>query len=260
MRWIIANVACLSLLTAACGGGGEVDVPAAVSTVQMVVATPEPTGTPTPTSAPANAPEPTPSPEPTFTAEPTPSPEPTATPTPLPEPIIYSGSDSDVIDVEKTDPRGPALVYIRGNAAAVRFAVDALDKNGERLRRLVNTHEPYEGVVLLDIREDHSTARLEIRAEGDWHVEVRPIGSARDVSQGDEINGHSDDVFIVRRSLEIAQIVGNDESNTFIVTAYGDRMTRLVNTQAPFEGRVIVPPGTELISVEAETYWTITFE
>lgn len=265
MRWIVVVILCGSLLTLSAACGGQTEGEEAISTSGSPIGTrttlraraamtAAATFEMTSTASPSATPEPSPTPSPTAT------PEPTATPTPIPEPTTYSGNDSDVIDIEKPDPSGPAIAYIRGNTTESRFTVDALGATGERLRRLVNTNESYEGVVLLDVRDGESTTRLEIRADGDWSIELRPIVMAREVSPGTEISGQGDDVLLAEGVLEIARIVGNADSRPFIVTAYGVRLSRVVNTNTPFDGRIIFPANTSMISVKADGPWTITFE
>ncbi len=73
------------------------DEPEAPTATSEPTSTPEPTATATltPTPEPTNTPAPTATPEPTST----PTPEPTATP--APQPVVYSGSGTNVIDIQK---------------------------------------------------------------------------------------------------------------------------------------------------------------
>ncbi|HUG14685.1 MAG TPA: hypothetical protein VMM78_06660 [Thermomicrobiales bacterium] len=227
-------------------------------------ATSEPTATATATPEPTNTPAPTSTPEPTATPQPTATPTPvppTPTATPAPQPIAYSGSGDDVISIEK--PGGPdsvAIAYIRGNAAGNHFAVTSYGDGGEYVDLLVNTTDPYEGIVLLDIRQGERTTLLEITATGEWHVEVRPLAAARRVSIPGAVEGMGDDVLIVDGTPSTAHITGNAGASHFAVIAYGDRSHLLVNTTDPYEGRVIIASDVVLVQVDAEGGWQVTFE
>lgn len=276
-----------SLLAACGGGGGGDDGDAAagdgspvvqVATAAETEADTEPTATsaapePTSTAMPTATTPPTATPEPTATpteVPPTATPKPTATPTevpptptatPVPQPLVYTGSGANVIDIQKPgDPDGAAIVYVRGNAAGRYFGIESYDASGDQLDLLVNTTDPYEGIVLLDIRRDDQTTRLQITAEGDWYIEVRPLSSARRVTLPGTATGTGDDVFIMDGDPDVAHILGNADGRYFGVHAYGDRSDLLVNTTDPFDGRVIVRRDSVLMTVTAIGTWTITFE
>jgi hypothetical protein len=230
------------------------DEPEAPPATSEPTSTPEPTATATltPTPEPTNTPAPTATPEPTST----PTPEPTATP--APQPVVYSGNGDNVIDIQK--PGDVVLAYIRGNAGARYFGIESFDDAGEQVDLLVNTTDPYEGVVLMDIRDDDNSTRLQVQAEGEWYIELRPLSTARRVSVPGTIEGTGDDVIIIDGEPDIAQISGNADGRYFGVIGYSNRSNLLVNTTDPYDGRVIVARDTILIEVEAVGSWTITFE
>jgi hypothetical protein len=281
MRLILAILA--AILLAACGEATEDNATAPVGSdtaeVTETTAAPEPTiepteeSEPTATSEPTSTPEPTatatltPTPEPTNTPAPTATPEPTSTPTPeptatpAPQPVVYSGSGDNVIDVQK--PGGPdaaVVAYIRGNGESRHFAVENFDANGEQIDLLVNTTDPYEGIVPVDFRSGEQTTRLQISASGEWYIELRPLASVRRASVPGAIEGTGDDVFIVDGEPDTALIRGNADARHFAVFAYGERSNLLVNTTDPYDGRVIVARDTIVVEVDAEGGWAITFE
>jgi hypothetical protein len=225
--------------------------------------TPEPTSPPepSPTPEPTSTPAPTPSPEPTPTPEPTPEPEPTPTPEPPAEPIRYAGSGDDVINIEK--PEGldsAAVVYVRGNAEGRHFAVTAYDEAGEYVSLLVNTTEPYEGLVPLDFRDQDSSALFEISAPGEWEIEIRPLASLPVHSVPGEVSGTGDDVFIIDGDSSTAFVRGNQADRHFAVIGWGNRSHLLVNTTDAYEGRVLVPNDVVIVEVTGVGEWHITFE
>jgi hypothetical protein len=56
---------------------------------------------------------------------------------------------------------------------------------------------------------------------------------------------------------DLATITGNAGSHHFAVHSYGDTIDLLVNTTDPYEGEVIIPPGTVLLAVTSEEAWKI---
>lgn len=216
------------------------------------------TATLTPTPEPTNTPAPSPTPQPTNTPTPIP---PTATPEPPPSPLVYSGSGANVIDIAKPgDPDDAVLVYVRGNAASGYFGIESYDDTGEQVDLLVNTTDPYEGIVLMDLRDGEVTTRLQVTADDDWYIEIRPLASARRVSAPGAISGTGDEVFILDGEPDTARIVGNADSRYFGVWAYGDSSNLLVNETDPVDSRVIVSRDAILFEVTAVGGWEITFE
>jgi hypothetical protein len=284
VRLLLIGLLATALLIA-CGGeteeaeptgrSGASSVEATVAAPRQATATkaPEESEAPTATSEPTSAPEPTatatltPTPEPTNTPAPTPTPEPTSTPTPeptatpIPQPVVYSGNGDNVVDIQKPgDPGDPVIAYIRGNAESRHFAVENFGATGEQIDLLVNTTEPYEGIVPIDFSSDEQTTRLQITSSGEWYIEIRPLSTARRVSVPGTIEGASDDVVIIDGEPDTALIRGNPDSRHFAVIAYGDRYNLLVNTTDPYDGRVIVARDAVVLEVNAEGAWTITFE
>lgn len=245
-------------------GGAAIEPTASSTPTATATATRAPSPTPTLTPKPTNTPRPTNTPKPTNTPRPTNTPTPvppTPTPTPVPTPIVYTGSGDNVIEIQKPgDPNGPALLYIRGNAASRYFGVESYDAAGNQVDLLVNTTDVYEGVVPLDFLDDEQTTRLQISAVGEWYIEVRPLSMARRVTVPGTISGSGDDVFIIDGTPDIAHIVGNAEGRYFGVVAYGDRYQLLVNETDPYDGRVIVASSAIIIEVMATGGWEITFE
>jgi|GEM_PF-445147 len=230
------------------------DEPEEPTATSEPTSTPEPTATATltPTPEPTNTPAPTATPEPTST----PTPEPTATPTP--QPVVYSGNGDNVIDIQK--PGNVVLAYIRGNAESRYFGVESYDDAGKQVDLLVNTTDPYEGIVLMDVRDGENSTRLQVTAQGEWYIELRPLNTARRVTAPGTIESTGDDVFIIDGEPDTAQISGNADGRYFGVIGYGDRSNLLVNTTDPYDGRVIVGRDTIVVKVKAIGGWRIIFE
>jgi uncharacterized membrane protein YqaE (UPF0057 family) len=188
------------------------------------------------------------------TTEPAPTPSPTPEPTPEP-PIVLEGSGDDVIDVV---PAGPRLARITGNAAGAYFGMIPYT-GSERGSSLVNTTDPYEGIVPIDFLEGEATDSIEVQATGPWRIELLPLSAARPIDGA--LSGTGDEVIRVVGSPDRAFITGNAEGAYFGVRPWGGSPSiSMVNTTDPYEGRVRVPDDTLFLEIKAIGAWEITFE
>ena len=184
---------------------------------------------------------------------PEPEPEPEPEPFVIPDPVTYSGTGDNVIAIE---PYEDIYVFrIEGNSGANHFAVTSYDENGEYLQLLVNTTEPYSGVV---VDPSQTTAMMEIKATGDWTITVDSIYSTPAVFTGETISGTCDTIFMSDGKAKTADISGNYGKNHFAVIAYSDYSDLLVNTTDPYNGTVMVPANAGIYEVKATGDWTIT--
>lgn len=222
--------------------------------------TPRPSNTPAPTDTPepSNTPTITLTPSRTSTPRPTSTPTDTPTPTASPTPFVLSGSGDAVVDIEKSDE--PALVHIVGNAASAHFAVINHGVDGERIGLLVNTTEPYDGILPLDFLDNEQTGRFEVTAAGAWTIEILPLTAMRQVEVPGEIEGTGDDVIgLAGGTPDTAVITGNAASSHFAVKGYGGSgIDLLVNTTDPYEGTVILDSETFIMEITAVGPWTIS--
>ena len=257
----LSLVACESTTEGTAGSGSGSGTPAAEAAATKTPKPAKATKTPKPAKA-TETPKATATPKPpTATPEPpTPTPIP-PTPTPLPEPKAYSGSGSDVVAIEK--PGGldaVVIVHVVGNAESSYFGVTGFDEAGKQTDLLVNTTDPYDGITLLDARKGQTTTRLQVEAQGDWTIEVRPLAMARAAAVPGTTSGAGDDVLLLDGKPDTAHIVGNAEGRYFGVIGHGKRYDLLVNTTDPYDGRVIVNRDTVVIEVKATGEWEVTFE
>jgi len=205
---------------------------------------------------PTNTPAPTNTPQPPNTPRPTSTPRPTNTKTPIPQPIYLTGSGDTIIDFENTFQI--AIVKINGNSASSHFAVINYGKNGDKYDLLVNTTDPYEGILPLDFHEDEHTTRFEVKAKGSWEITILPLSSARVLSVPGSVSGSGDDVILLIGSApDIAIISGNSESRHFAVISYGSSKDLLVNTTDPYNGTVVLDKDTLILTINSESNWNI---
>ena len=229
------------------GQSAATDEPAEEAQETDTTEPPEPTNTPRPTSTP----------RPTRTPRPTDTPAPTLTPTPAPEPIVLTGSGDDIVDVEKWP--GPALARITGNSAGAHFAVINYDAQGNQIDLLVNTTDPYSGMRPLDLLDSQHTTQFEVKATGDWTIEVLPfLENATSVDVPGTVSGTGDAVLILLDEAATASVTGNAAGSHFAVLGYGGLFPDLlVNTTEPYDGEVRVAAGSRVFVVTAVGDWTI---
>ena len=109
-----------------------------------------------------------------------------------PEPVVYTGNGDDVIEI--TPPDDLWAFRISGNSGAHHFSVTGYAENGEYNDLFVNTTEPYSGITL---DQSQTTTMLEIKAEGEWTVELISFGVLDVIYGGDTYTGTGDMVFLM---------------------------------------------------------------
>lgn len=177
---------------------------------------------------------------------------------PEPEPITLKGTGDSIVDIDKPDIA--MVVYIQGNAGSRYFGVTSYDKDGNRIDLLVNTSEPYDGIRPIDFRKGEWTSRFEIKAIGDWTIEVLPIlpEHIRALSVPGTIEGKDDEVFVLTGDTpDLANITGNAEGRYFGVFTYNGGRDLLVNTSEPYKGTVMLNQKAFMIEVIAVGSWKI---
>ena len=174
----------------------------------------------------------------------------------IPDPVVYTGSGDDVIQIDPPD--GKYVFRISGNQGGNHFSVKAYDSLTEYIGLLVNTTSAYSGVTY---DPTQSTALLEISATGDWTVELVSIYTMDALISGNSISGEGDTVLQVFPPVLTADITGNESSSHFAVKSYdtnGDYLDLLVNTTDPYSGTVMMGLDTSTLVISAEGPWTIT--
>lgn len=181
------------------------------------------------------------------------------TPTPdeervIPDPIVYTGSGDDVLEIKTLDDIW--LLRVTGNSGAHHFAIKGYDENGEYVELFVNTTEPYSGVTF---DPTLSTRTLEVSAEGDWTIEVVSLALMETIHGGQTYSGDGDMIFLIADYGKTADITGNAGAHHFAVKSYGaTSWDLLVNTTDPYEGTVLLKELPFFIAVTAESPWSFT--
>lgn len=152
------------------------------------------------------------------------------------------------------------MVYVSGNGGSRHFAIHSYDANGNNIDLLVNTTDPFEGVLPLDFLTGEHTFGFEITATGAWTIEVRPLSTIERVSVPGEITGSGPYVFALTTAPSRATITGNSAARHFAVFSYGNSRELLVNTTDPYDGTVRLSSDTIIIVVTADGEWAISLE
>jgi len=195
-------------------------------------------------------PRPDVAPEPGPTPEPTPEPEPEPEPVATFDPITLEGSGDDIIDIPVVaDFPVVATFTHRGSS---NFAVVSYDEGGGRLDLLVNDIGSYDGTVSLNFSVP--PAELEITASGPWTVTISDL---RDQPTYDgSASGSGDQVLFV--TADAGRLAAtHDGGSNFVVRAWGDRRSLLVNEIGAYSGTVRLPDAVAL-EISADGSWTLT--
>lgn len=188
------------------------------------------------------------------TAETTALPETEAQSQVIADPVSYSGTGDDVIEVT---PFADALYVfeITGNSDERYFAVKSFDsqKNG---KLLVNTTDRYSGITM-DTGFD--VAMLQVTATGSWQITQHSIYDMDVLEQGQTYHGTGDKIILVRNSGKTASITGNASERYFSIKSYDSqgRGDLLVNTTDKYDGKVILN-NPIIFQVSAIGDWSIT--
>ena len=169
--------------------------------------------------------------------------------------IVYSGSGDDVIKIAKpSGKQTQQAVASFTHSGESNFIVWALNKKLKQTDLLVNTIGAYAGTVPLDLAHGSATYRLEIKADGDWTVTIKPLSSVRRFTG--KVAGSGDDVLSYRGGARVATITHDGESN-FVVWAYYAKSTALlVNEIGPYRGKSALS-GNAILEIGADGAWSV---
>jgi len=226
---VLAGLVVVSLLF----GGDDDDDDAA--TIEAPATTAQAPGAPAPQPAPAPAPAP----------EPVPEPEPVTTF----EAIVIEGRGDDIIDIPVVMDVPVVATFTHGGSS--NFAVISFDGSGGRLSLLVNEIGAYRGTVPLNFAETPS--ELEISADGAWTVTISDVRD-QPVYDG-AASGSGDQVLLV--TAEAGRLAAtHDGQSNFVVLAWGDRRTLMINEIGTYTGTVRLPDAIAL-EIGADGNWTL---
>lgn len=170
----------------------------------------------------------------------------------------YDGNGDDYFEITKPDEM--ALIKIEGNKNNRHFAVQGVNNNGQNTKLFVNTTESYSGTRALDFLADNNTTHLEVKASGNWKIDILPFSQAKNISVGNSITGSGDQVLKVDGSPNAAIIKGNSQQRHFSILSWGDHRNLLVNTLDKYDGTVRISSPVYFLEITAVGDWTITLK
>jgi hypothetical protein len=201
-------------------------------------------------NVPSETPAPTNLPLPTDTAFPS------ASNTPVPDPIFLTGSGDTSVDVDKWN--GPAVLHAQylGND---NFVIQHYHTNDTGdIHVLISTIGPYEGTVPLDFLSGDQTGRFEIKAEGQWEMQIQPLENLHKIAIPATIQGRGDDVFAIEGTGDLIKADASQARSSFIIHSFGnDRQSVVFNETAPYAGISLLPPATSLLIITANGPWSL---
>lgn len=177
----------------------------------------------------------------------------TTTTAPPREPIVYTGSGSQVLQVDLPDQYIGAAISHQGRS---NFAIISYDSAGNRLDLIVNEIGDHLGTHLVPERP----AALEITADGAWNITFLPPELLRRATER-TITGRGPDVVVVA-DLNLSGLVAgtfrhSGESNFAVIGWSETDRDLLVNEIGPYEGQSVVAADTMLFEVQADGDWEI---
>lgn len=176
---------------------------------------------------------------------------------PVPDPVTYTGSGDDVIEIIPF-PGALYVFEITGNDAERNFTVKTYTSSGEYSQLLVNTLDKYHGITM-DPGFDVST--IEVKSAGDWTITQHSIYDMDVIQSGQTYNGTGDGIVLVKDGGSTATITGNDAERHFAVRAYNAQgsSSLLVNELGKYSGKVVVSDPI-ILQISAVGDWSITLD
>lgn len=182
--------------------------------------------------------------------------------------LLIHGVGDDVIQLSELS--GLLAARIHGNPTSRHFAVETYDKSGNLVSLLVNTTDPYMGIVPFNFdsydMQDISGGLIEVKAEGEWSIEIIALESLVAAQTNQVVGGYGDYVGYVKGSALVASVYGNEELRHFAVSAIGVNGNKtssdlLVNTTSFYQGNVRLPANKDglVLIVTAVGEWGISF-
>lgn len=163
------------------------------------------------------------------------------------------------------------VARIHGNLQGKYFSVTTYDSLGDQIDLLVNTGDAYYGIVPFNFdayKLYHvSGGLIEVKATGEWSIEVIAMTSLSSAYSNQSIIGYGDSVFYVSGSALKAGVAGNKKSKYFSLSAVGldgDNIDRdlLINTSDPYQGSVRLPRNKDgfILIIKSSDAWGIAFD
>jgi hypothetical protein len=171
-----------------------------------------------------------------------------------PRPVVYEGAGSRVIRVAVPNYEEASIATLN-HAGAGSFAVWELDDDLARVNLLVDRRGNYAGTVLIEKAGGEFAMPLEIRADGRWRVEVKPLDATPEFDV--QITGTGDDVVSYTGDGR-AMALSHQGDGNFVVRFYGGEGDRvLANEVGRYNATARMTVGPALVVITANGPWSI---
>lgn len=166
----------------------------------------------------------------------------------------YSGRGDDVINITKPGGAGSAALATLTHNGRANFIVWGLDNRLDEVDLLTNEIGLYNGTVFMP----PSVTRLDIKADGDWSIQLKALSAARTFNTG-TISGSSDDVIRWTGGNRTVRFQHNGQSNFIVwgVAANGSWDHLYVNEIGPYNGASVVRSSSPYLLVTANGTWSM---
>ena len=171
-------------------------------------------------------------------------------------PIVQSGVGDNIVALPTGATGG---IVIASHAGSCNFAVMVLDAtNASTGELLVNTIGAYQGTTPWGITAFSEGVNLQITADGEWTVQILPMGSAPALAP----SGTGDAVFVYDGPVGALAATHAGSSNFAIIeeVSNGFSMGLLVNEIGAYSGTVPLSAGPSVIVVTADGAWTLVVQ
>ena len=175
-----------------------------------------------------------------------------ASPTPAGETTI-TGQGNGKADFAFADSTGLATITNEGTGA---FGVWTLGADGSRQAQIVDRQGLYVGTRRFAAADGRVT--FDVESDGPWSIEVKPAIEARTWNRADPLIGDGDDVVLLfpQPDGDVRAMVISDGAIGIAAYAGGSKHD-VVDENGTFQGEIMLPAGTSLLEISADSGWSI---
>jgi hypothetical protein len=161
--------------------------------------------------------------------------------------LVGQGHEVIMFDHAITDAMVVHITHDGPGHYSFRFLIE----DGQHHSEMISGRGQHIGAYPINTAHHQPFRYVEVKADGDWTVEFRPLSESRTLKTrtGSKITGEHCEVlqFATTEPTRIRVIAPDAEA--LILNALGSRDTNLLLRHQPFDGRLLVPAKTLALSV-----------
>ncbi len=170
----------------------------------------------------------------------------------------FTGSGDSVLDISSVGT--DVMIAQVSHSGSSNFSIVLRDSGLGYQGLKVNTIGSYSGVIPINF-ENEVNSNLEISADGNWEIIIKPIASSANFD-GNSISGTGDTVIEAYELKSVDSLtISHSGSSNFSIVQYrcnGSYNGLLVNTIGSYSGSNITDSGTCFLEINADGSWSIT--